>query len=209
MAVGPSVANVVLVKTKGTIGGTPWNCLFHLQYTGPAPAVADLTAIGTTINSAVTTNIGPLMGAATTFAGVDLADLTNPAAAQASVATSFNGARTGGNLVASAACVVSWNINVRYRGGHPRTYWPIGTVTDLATARTWTTTFQTLVTTNNRALRTAFNNLNHGTTTYKMVTVSFRSNNLPRPMPLPFTVNDAQVHGRVDTQRRRLGKETP
>lgn len=205
----PAVPNVVLVRLKGTVGGQTFNNILHLQYVGAAPTVADLTSIGTSIGTAWNTNFAPLHLAGTVLTGVDLADLTNQAAAAASVALNIPGTRTGSALPAQACVVVSWVINRRYRGGHPRSYFPFGAIADMLTNHTWTTAFQTAVNTASNGFRTALNALAVSGTTYKMVSVSYILNGALRNPPIPFTVQSNVTHGRIDTQRRRLGKETP
>lgn len=205
----PPVPNVVLVRLKGTLSGSVWNNIMHLQYTGAAPTVADLNTIGTSISTAWNTNFAPLATSAVTLTGIDLADLTNPAAAATSVTANVPGTRAGTAMAAQVCCVVSWVINVRYRGGHPRSYFPFGSNTDIQTVRTWTTAFVTAVNNGSTAFRTALNALTVSGTTYKMCTVSYVRNNAPRNPPIVFTIQSNVVHGRIDTQRRRLGKETP
>lgn len=205
----PPAAQIVLVRLKGTYGSQPWNVIQHLQYTGPAPAVADLQTIATSITSAWNTNYAPLAATNVGLSGIDLADLTNPAAAAASVTVSSLGTRAGATLPASTCIVVSWIINVRYRGGHPRSYYPFGVITDTTGTRAWAPTFVTSVNNASTAYRTALNALSVSGTTYKMAVVSYTRNNEPRPTPVPFTIQSNVTHQRIDTQRRRLGKEIP
>lgn len=205
----PPVPSVVLVRLKGAFGTQPWNVILHLQYSGAAPAVADLTSVGNSIVTAYTTNYAPLAATGVSLTGIDLADLTNPAASAASISANVPGTRTGTVMPASVACCVSWVINVRYRGGHPRSYWPFGVIADTNTIRTWAPAFVTAVNNASTAFRTALNAISVSGATYKMVAVSYVHDRAPRPNPLPFTVQSNVVHGRIDTQRRRLGKETP
>lgn len=205
----PSVTNVVLFRLKGTYSGQPWNNIFHLQYTGAAPSVADLQTIGTSIVSSWTTNIAQLCIASVVLTGVDLADLTNPAASAASITANVPGTRTGSIITTGSAVVSSWQINIRYRGGHPRTYWPAGVAADITSGRLLSAGAQTAFNAAFANWRASLNALTSGSTTYKMVIVSYQRNLAPRPTPLIFTVNGVTTHGRLDTQRRRLGKETP
>lgn len=203
------VANTVMIKLRGTTGTGNWANIFYAQYTGTGPTVANLQSLATSLVSAYTTSIAPLASTGVILTGVDLADLTNPAASAVNTTANVPGTRAGGGLPAQVAHVSSWQINVRYRGGHPRTYWPWGVVTDLGTTRSWTAGFLTSAGTASAAWRTAINALTHGTTTYRMVSVSRFVGNTLRPTPLVFTVNGVSNHGRIDTQRSRLGKEIP
>jgi hypothetical protein len=68
------------------------------------------------------------------------------------------------------------------------------------------------------AFITALNSITSGTFTFVFIALSYYSgshktpeNKHPdpvlRPTPLPFPISDGTAHTRVDTQRRRLGKE--
>lgn len=205
----PPAPNCVLVRVKGIYGTSIFNNVLHLQYTGGAPTTADLSTLATSINSAWTTNFAPLMPIGVNVTGIDLADLTNPAAAAGSFTVTSTGSRAGTIMNAATACCVSWIINSRYRGGHPRTYFPFGVAGDTGSTRTWSSAFQTTVNNAANAFRTALNAITISGTTYKMIALSYKHNNEMRDQPVPYTINSNVTHGRIDTQRRRLGKETP
>jgi hypothetical protein len=206
----PSAQNCVQVKLAGTMGTGKWNNVFYMQYTGTAPQVADLTTIGNGISTAWNTNIAPLAATTTQLSTIDLADLTSATASTLrAMAAVHVGTRTGTANPSNCTMVASWQYNLRYRGGHGRLYLPTGVTTDVTNGSQWTGAFVTLSLTSMRAFRTAINALTHGTTTYKLIVLSYFVNHALRPAPLPLTVNDVAIHGRVDTQRSRLGKETP
>lgn len=213
----PDVPQVIQFVMSGTHNSYLWANVGYLQYSGIAPAVADLQAIGTNIGNAWNTNVAPLCHANVTMNAVSLVDLTNRGAAIASITgLAHPGTRAGSDNPNQVAIVISWKINRRYRGGHPRSYWPAGVAADITVGRTWTSTFQTLCTTNARAFRTALNAITYGSSTCKMVSVNFYTHDpttgkpiYMSPVPPPYTIQDGIAHGRVDTQRRRLGKETP
>jgi len=206
----PPVQNVVQAQLNGTIGNGKWSNTIYLQYTGTAPQVADLNTIATGITTAWNTNIAPLVPTTAALATINLADLTAPTASTLRGASAVAaGTRAGTQMPNSAALVVSELCNLRYRGGHPRNYLPAGVIADVTTGSQWTTAFKTAALSGMRAYRTALNALTHGSTTYKWVAVSYSTAHAHRPTPLILTVNDVAIHGRVDTQRGRLGKETP
>jgi len=103
--------------------------------------------------------------------------------------------------------VISWQSGVYWRGGKPRTYFPIygGDITagtDQLTAGTRTA----LVTAANN-FRTDCNALTQGTITGTAFGfVSFRTGNAERGTPLFFAITGAVCHPRIGSQRRRLGK---
>ena len=204
------VAQVVAIGLGGTIGTGKWHNGFYLQYTGTAPQVADLASVMAAVQAAWTTNIAPLAATTTALTTLTAADLTNTTASYNSISiTPVPGTRTGTANPSNSALVSSWQINHRYRGGHPRTYWPIGVTTDVSSGSQWSATFRPLALSSIQAFRTALNAITTGATSYKMVSVSRRQGGVLIPTPTPFSINGVVVHGRVDTQRLRLGKETP
>lgn len=117
----------------------------------------------------------------------------------------------------SGCAVASWNVSRRVRGGHPRTYFT-GVVqaqmntqpaTQFSTAgRTaWLTAFTNFL--------SRFNTIALGTGNPVLGMVSYfdkATNPTPphlRPSPVFFPFNSVSMHPRLDSQRRRLGKETP
>lgn len=205
----PAVPSVVRVRIKGTISGVAWNNIHYLQYAGAAPTVADLNTVGGNIVTAWQTQLAPLAGAHVLQTGIELADLTNAGAAQVSGASAGAGTRAGTALTNASCAVISWPINLRYRGGHPRTYFPGGMQADVTGNRLWTQAFVTALQAGAAGFRTALNAIAVSGTTYKLVAVSYYTNHALRPTPLPVTINIPVVHGRVDSQRHRLGRETP
>ena len=212
----PDADHIIQAKTSGTHNGYLWVNIQYLQYSGAVATVADLQSVGTSIGNAWNTNIAPLCHANVTMNQVDLVDMTNRGAAIATVTgLAHPGTRAGTDNPNAVACVVSWKINHRYRGGHPRSYLPAGVAADITNGRTWSSTFQTLATTNSNAFLTAVNAIATGGKTFKMVGMSFYGHNpttgdlVYNVPPVPYTINSALVHGRVDTHRSRLGKETP
>lgn len=204
----PPVANVVLLRLSGTNNGMPFNNVFHAQFSGTAPTSDGLVTLAEFLKTAYHDNFAPFMNLGTTVDLVEAVDLTSPTSA-VGITTSgpVGGSEAGTLLPLSAALVISWKINLRYRGGHPRTYLPAGTTADVTGGRLWVTTFQTEVNDAATAFRNAMGGLNVAGGIYNLCSVSYRSRNAPRPTPLPFIINANVVHPRVDTQRKRLGKE--
>lgn len=212
----PDMAQIVQYSIKGSHNSIAWANTGYLQYTGIAPAVADLQAMGTAIGNAWNTNFAPLCHAQVTMDAVRLADMTNRASAIAQVSgMAHAGTRVGTDDANSICCVVSWQINRRYKGGHPRWYVPAGVVADYTLGKTWTTTFTTAMNNAATAMRTAMNAIAVSGVTYKMVAMQiFHKDPITLKQvyvvpPVPYTIQGNVIHGRVDTQRRRLGKETP
>ncbi len=202
----PPVAQVIKVVVKGAQEG-PWNNIFHLQYSGLAPNSSNLNTMAGTILANYTAAFAPILNTAVAIEECQLADLTSATAAIGQASVTTTGTRVGANNPASVAAVISWSINLRYRGGHPRSYIPAGCQEDLAGFTSWTPAFITQLDAAAGSFLTSMNALTTGSTTYKLCIVSYSSNNAPRPQPLPFQIQGHSVDSRVDTQRRRLGKD--
>lgn len=192
------------------------------QYTGTAPSTANLTSMLDSISSSSTTELAPLYNSGNELTQLEAVDLSSPTSAQAIVAAAVTGTRSGSSLSADACMVVGNVINRRYRGGHSRSYWPFGTVTDLASAQSWSTGFTGPVLTNLNAWGAdVAASVWSGGGALDQVNVSFfegfvavenpithRYRNVPtvRATPLVDLVIDIVPRIRIGSQRRRLGK---
>lgn len=212
----PDADHILQYAIKGTKNSYPWVNVGYLQYAGTIATSANLNAVASAIAAAWNTNVAPLCFTTVLQKEVAVVDLTNRGAAIGGVTGLSNaGTRTGTDLPNQVAAVISWKINRRYRGGHPRSYWPAGAVADVTVGRTWATAFQTSLTTAAGAFRTALNAITWSGATMQMVSVNFITHNPTTKVqewvvpPVPYTIQSGAAHGRVDTQRRRLGKETP
>lgn len=205
-------AQVLKVRLIGDLNLlSPWNVGLHIRYSGAAPAVVDLETYGTTIANAFTNNLAPLMPIANRLTEVQLVDLTSNTSASTTVVTAVPGTRAGTAFSAQVALVSSWKILARWRGGHCRNYWPFAVIADALNNRQWTDAFRSLAGAGFANFRAAISGTGWGSTTTQMVCLS-RFTNIPvagtrRDPPVPFPITDVLVHPRIDTQRRRLGKE--
>lgn len=205
----PPANKILKVRFIGDNQGFVWNCIMHSQYTSASPSTADLTGYATAAGTAWGNNIGPLCGANVNLTSVDVIDLTSATSPSATVNVAHAGTLAGTTLPASTALVSSWQANLRYRGGHVRNYWPGGTQAELQNVATWLGTFITQATAGFQAFLTSMNAIPLSGGTSQLVLLSYRTNNAPRPTPIPVTITGVNVHPRIDTQRKRLGKERP
>jgi hypothetical protein len=174
------------------------------------------TSIGTAWNTDLASWATPQV----TLTEVLITDLTSPTAAQAAVAVSHAGTRTGTNLAAGTAVLLGFPIARRYRGGKPRIYLPFFSSNDLASDNSWVTASVTgLVTafgTFVGAIYTAVNvwgggpqqvNVSYyeGFTVYNPDPGVIRAKNIPtkRAVPLVDVVTSIVGNPRPASQRRR------
>jgi hypothetical protein len=139
----PAVPGTLQLAYTTTVSGTthPLVNRIHFHYTGTAPTPAQLLSFATTALTAWSSALSPLCGTDKIFSGLDVIDLSSVTSATAVVTGAVAGVRTGGELPADVAMVLSATIARRYRGGHPRSYLPVGTDTDVDTARLWASSF--------------------------------------------------------------------
>jgi hypothetical protein len=138
----PAAAGVVRTALSGTTTGAGvWLTRFYTHYSGTPPTNAQLATYDAAIGTAWGTNIKPLQNAALALVQIASEDLTSATGAVDTTASAQTGTRAGSALPSSAAAVISYVIARRYRGGHPRGYWPLGADSDLNSETQWTAAF--------------------------------------------------------------------
>lgn len=207
----PFVANVLKVQLNGIAGISKMANIFHVKWTGTAPSVATLQLLATDIAAAYLTNFGANLSANFAWKNYIITDLTSATSNRAEGTLSGSGSAAGAMLPGNVALVISWSIALRYRGGHPRTYLggiPSAQATD---SNTWGSAALTAFGTGATNFLTAVNALTRGGNTYALGSVDYWAHGAKPPQllatPLFYPFQSATVHPRIDTQRRRLGKE--
>lgn len=148
----------------------------------------------------------------------ELTDLTSNVAPQAIDNTSRPGSAGGNGVVAGIAAVSSYKIGRRYRGGHPRNYWPGISAGNLFNESNWTPAFTTNFRNSVKAFIAAViagAPVAVGTVTQVNVNYfkGFTNKTFPsgriRPVPTPLAVpgqdlvTDVFINPRPASQRRR------
>jgi hypothetical protein len=134
----PSVNKVLKVQYKFAIGGDLGAmCHEFWAYTGTGPSVADADTFAGDISNSYNTWMCPFMTDEKSLEEVIVTDLTSPTAAVGTDATAHVGSLAGNYLPASASALLSRTVARRYRGGHPRTYLPLGNQANLDGSQTW------------------------------------------------------------------------
>lgn len=121
-----------------------------------------------------------------------------------------SGAVTGTITPASAAICISWRVQQRYRGGHPRTYLTGQTSENMFSSQRWTTGWAQSYQSEANAFHAAVNaHAGGGLGDVHLGTVSFVLDGAWRSPPVfrDFTPTAASVDVRIDSQRRRLGPD--
>lgn len=194
----------------------------HFSYTGTAPSVGSLAAFAADALGAFHAALAPLSCNDKTFVSCEAIDLSSPTSAVATATAAVPGALGGIPLPADVSMVMSATVARRYRGGHPRSYLPVGDVTKMDGDIRWDTAFVTAVHTAWIGFQTAVGGAGWaGAGTVAPVNVSYysgyhlvtypsgRSRDVPTlrvggPQVDAITAYVARV--RLGTQRRRLGR---
>lgn len=136
----PNAANILKAGYKMGLG-TDTNALVRLfiAFSGTSD-VAKLNAVAGVLSSAWDTWLQSVHPNQVTLEEVEVTDLTSDTSPSGGVIDGTAGTLTGG-LAAGTAMVISSEIARRYRGGHPRAYWPMGSEAKLGSAQTWDPTF--------------------------------------------------------------------
>jgi hypothetical protein len=214
----------IKVQLVGTNQGALWMCGIHFQTEAQVGVPQDTSQIDTFLTGIATAwgaQIAPLCQNLAILQALVYTDLSSTTGVQytATLPTPIAGTRAGTVLPVSVAMCLSWRVANRYRGGHGRIYVPAGVAGDVVNGRTWTGTFNTLASNNAATFRTTLEGMSVGTVQVNLIVLSYWSGShktpenphpdpVPRATPLAMRVTGARVRTRVDTQRRRLGKET-
>jgi len=138
----PGVAQLVL---SGTFLTQPWACVWHFAFDNnqsnwtqteiQSLAAATSQAWGnhavaiSTTEVTLRTTTATDIGSATPVIGID--------------SNQHVGAIAGGTQTASTCAMMSFHINARYKGGHPRCYLPWGAPLNQSSEYQWSVSFQT------------------------------------------------------------------
>ena len=177
----PGVVKIALVFSDGI--NTDVVTRFYLEYSGTAPSAAELDTFCTGVHATFVPNLAAEMHEDLSLIRVEATDLSSLTGATGLDTSTDPGTASGDPVPLSAAVVSSYVISRRYRGGHPRGYWPLGAGAVLTNPQRWDAGF-TVIT----------NPITH------------RARNVPtlRTTPAVDAVSGTIARLRVGTQRRRL-----
>lgn len=213
LPVVPGVCKMIIstIRSDATVEN-----IMHIGYSGLAPSATDLnTFINSHLLAPTETMFNAEGSTDLTGASLELIDLSSDTGASWSQALTIAGTRTGDFAPSSAAVVASWEIARRYRGGHPRSYFPWGTAGtyESGSAKLWDTSFIADCLTKIEDWEAAWQPTTVGATVFEqLVNVSYYDRNLfpdppyRRTTPLVDPITSVVVKQRICSQRRRLGK---
>jgi len=204
----PPVPNVLVTKLDWTSTVSP-GAFSHLFWQTSTSGVTNsqLTALAALVRSSFGTNLKAYMSSNWTLAQVTARDL-GPSPAQDGIDTTLvAGTLAGGLVTAETATLINFVIGRRYRGGHPRVYWPLGNSTVMLDMTHWTTAQTANVSTGFAALINAVVAGGSGTPTITgLCSVSYYFGKALRPTPVVDPVIAWKVSQIPASQRRRMGR---
>lgn len=216
----PAAPRCVSLDTHFTIGDdTHVMSRLHFQFSG-TPSAGDLNTMASTAASTWSA-AGNLVTQHTPQVVVNqfvVTSLFDATMAQGLDTVTIAGTLSGGYNPAEISVVMAYPIARRYRGGHPRGYWPFGSPAQLATPQTWTTQFQTNLQGLFRSWVNAVTGATYSGGTCQQVNVSYYSGATWHQRPNGSWVRISNVRAapvidpvvaqnfriRIGTQRRRM-----
>jgi hypothetical protein len=204
----PAVPGTIRLNFKGTQNNTPWQNTVYLNGFSSQPTSGDLTTLAGGAASAWASSFAALMPTHVSLVVTEAIDVSSNTGASGTDSTARVGTRVGTGIMSNGtAMAISEKVTMRWRGGHPRIYLPAPYASDTQTGRSLAAAFLPLLNTSADAFRVSLNALSIGGTALKLVAVRYYANHVLLTSPMVLTVVDMVVKSRLDTQRRRLGKE--
>ena len=203
----PFVPNVLKLEVTGTLGPGEFTNIFHVGGSTSPWTVSQVEAAVSHLNSTlgyIYTNDGGTDLSVTELVATDLTSDTSPRVVST---PGWTGSRSGISAPASSCVLVAWGVSRRWRGGHPRTYFPLGDAALMENSTTWDTAFITQVAADVASFIEAIYScpLPAGSSPVP-VAISYYTGGALRTTPVIDVITSESVRPRICSQRRRLGK---
>lgn len=208
------VQNVIQFRFGGSYQNQPFMNVLHWEYAGGPPTGTQLKELCNDAMGAWDTTLSPILNTTVALNTVRGIDLSAPDAPQsASDVQAAVGDLVGTALPVNVAMCVSWLVNYRWRGGHIRTYLPAGATQSVSNGNSWSGTALTNGRLAVSSFLTAMNGMTAGSVSGHLVGVR-RWETLVKGQPpvqisppLVLPIVGAIVDSRLDSARRRLGRD--
>lgn len=167
----------------------------------------DLDQVADTFRASIQTNIWPKLGTGVSLTTIAVDYMKSTGVSLQTVDT-YSLASSGGAPVNDASsCVISqWHIGSYYRGGHPRTYWPLPATADVTNGSTLGATPLSNFATSFNSLRNAVNaSTSTNVTKTELGCIRYQSADTWLSPPVFWPYLSVSVRPIIGTQRRRLG----
>lgn len=202
-------AGTARVAISGKYQGHTFVWVFYLELTGTGIIVNDLATLATDIDTALNTNLIPVLGTDVLFSSIDIRYINSVGSEERyTKSISRTGSLAGTSIQDASAChVISWVISDYYRGGHPRTYLPGLTEALVTNGSDIDASHMATIVNDMNNFRLALNAVTTTNITgVAMGTVRFAQGNawLSPPKFVQFTSVKAGKNSKVGSQRRRI-----
>ena len=209
------VDRVLRIRLAGSYQTSIWVNGLAAQYIGAPPDNTQLTTLATSIRQAWSTAWSTVLIAGTVLNSVQVWDISSDSGAIGTSTSPVSCTGTASSLIpVNSAVVLTYRVQSRWRGGHFRTYMVPRNLSDLTSGRTLTQTAIDAYVNAGTAFRTAFNALTLGGSPITLGGVryfptGFNTDGSPivKTSGQFFAFPPPAVRNRLDSQRRRLGKE--
>lgn len=204
----PDVAGVLRIRFSGNTQGKPWNNLFYAKYTGAPGNQTQINTLATALRGAWVASFSAVYAATDALSTTTVWDLSNRTLPAGLNSTSAPGSYASPNRIPpSVAAVISWTVNDRWRGGHFRSYIAVpdlGCVGGVTISAPYLTALGGAATNWETQLRA----INYQGAALEFVGVRYHGKtDAGQVYPRVLTMAGHKVKNRVDSMRRRTGKE--
>lgn len=211
----PPLASTVRIELvwAGPNGVKANNIMHALMGTGWDPTVANLNVVAGNVVTALGSTAGNHIMATvcTTWSNtaVNVYDNGGTTENEGAITGAGAGGNSGTSLPPNCASAISWQIPAHYRGGHPRTYLAGLPESDLSipSGNTWSSAARSAFAAAWQSFLTSFNAGLVSGITEALGNIAYSRNNVPLTTPVFYPFSGGIAHARMDSQRRRLGKE--
>jgi hypothetical protein len=134
----PVVPNVIKVNVQWTDEGDPMAQTIHyFRYSGGPPSSANCASMAAAMVGYGSIDVAPVCLGSVGMNSAEVTDLASATGGQGTSGTPWLGTLTGTRHAPGSSYLVLHKIGRRYRGGKPRTYWPVGKAEDITAAGLW------------------------------------------------------------------------
>lgn len=211
------VPQVIRVVLGGTAGGRPWANILHFGYSGSAVTNANAGGMAEAISNNWSINVASLCPSPIQLDSVTVSDLTSPTGGEAVWNAVHAGTRGDDTIGGNTAVLISYGVQSRFKGGHPRTYLLCLGNADNASTTQWHPTAATEVQAHWQAFLTATLGYSIGGSTIATFGfVRYHGKFLPNEGPPHYYLTNPQflvlniansiAQVQMASQRRRIGR---
>lgn len=203
----PQTAKVIV---KGHLGSVVANNVFHVDYAADFLGAVQAPLLAASFYAAYCTAFQGLFATGSVIDQCIVQDIASDTGA-----TGEHDGTTGGTNLsppgpANVAACITWHVATHYKGGHPRTYLPFVPNNQCTDGRTWTSSYQALLSAAAPAFLTAINGIGSGAGgPVTLVAVHRAKHKVLLTPPTTEPITAGSVDARVDSMRRRLGRDVP